>query len=976
MAELTVNDFEEYFLQVHGHEPYPWQTRLTQHVLSEGLWPKVIDLPTGTGKTAVLDTALFALAAQPEISPRRIVFVIDRRIVVDQVFKRAEKIRDAINKANSRLLKELKKQLVSLSEDCEPLGVAALRGGVPMDGAWYRRPDQPWVMVSTVDQFGSRLLFRGYGVGEKTRSIHAGLAGNDCLVILDEVHLSRAFSETLRDISSTDAIPRICAVGDELPRRFQVVEMSATPTDPGATTFRLSDADKEASTLLKQIAEAPKQAELVKLKGNRPAESIPKKVVNLISELHDDEMSVGVVVNRVLTAREVYASLKKKGIKSYLVTGRMRPIDRIQLLEEINNSGCVDPDRKGSLAERTVVVATQAIEVGADFSFDALITEAAPIDSLRQRLGRLDRRGKLAATAGRGPARCWILGVESALNPKKPDPVYGEGIAKTWDAIVKLSGWKDNGLVDVSPNSAIFDELGSEVEAPKSEAPLLLPTHIGAWTQTSPKPVADPSIADFLHGKDHQGQPDVSVVWRADRSKEVLELVPPCPAEYLTVPIYAVKYWLNGSVEAPMGDTISVPPPDDKRRDKAFDRKLTEVFKWSHGELLVEEVESADQLQPGDVILVDPLRGGIRDGTWDPSFRPAKQEDDRESSDESSLLDIGDQAQAVYGKRKTLRLDPLLLVGFGLPPIPLPKHEQDMETDQTREEIIKTWLCEAKSANAETIPRWFVEVIDVFKSKTPKIEVVTGTGEGQDYYVLLERLVDPTLLDFSDNRPSLTESGTSLKSHLTGVGKRVAQYAKRLRLSEALIEDLRLAGELHDLGKIDKRFQAQMHGHDPVSIASAAGPLAKSLRGARPRPKDWPKVRHEFSSVALAQSNTELLARAHDADLVLHLIGSHHGYSRPLPKIKDDPEPQQLNVTGKFLDGRFELAELGNDEEQDEANSLLHLSTTTAVAETPLALEMAERFWCLQERYGHHGLAWLEAIFRLADWQQSAEESQ
>ena len=975
MNELTVNDFQEYFSQVHGHEAYPWQTRLTQHVLSEGIWPKVIDLPTGTGKTAVLDTALFVLAAQPEISPRRIVFVIDRRIVVDQVFKRAEKIRGAINKANSRVLQELKRQLVSLSEDCEPLGVAALRGGVPMDGAWYRRPDQPWVMVSTVDQFGSRLLFRGYGVGEKTRSIHAGLAGNDCLVILDEVHLSRAFSETLKDISSTDAIPRICAVGDELPRRFQVVEMSATPTDPGAKTFKLTDADKEASTSLKQIAEAPKHAELVELKGNRPDESIPKKVVTLISELQDDEMSVGVVVNRVLTAREVYAALKRKGINSYLVTGRMRPIDRMQLLDDLYKSGCVDPDREGSLAERTVVVATQAIEVGADFSFDALITEAAPIDSLRQRLGRLDRRGTLAAKPGRDPARCWILGVESALNPTKLDPVYGAGIAKTWEAIVQLSGWKDNGLVDVSPNSVIFDELGSDVEARKSEAPLLLPTHIGAWTQTSPKPVADPSIADFLHGKDHQGQPDVSVAWRADRSKQVLEWVPPRPSEYLTVPIWAVKHWLNGSAEAPMGDTISVPPPDDKRRDKAVDRKLTGVVKWSHGKSLIEEVKSANQLQPGDVILVDPLRGGIRDGTWDPSFRPTKQESECESLDMGSSLDVGDQAQAVYGKRKTLRLDPLLLDGFGLPPVPLPKNEQDIETDQTREDIIRTWLCEANQAGAETLPHWFVEVVDAFKSKTPKIEVVKSTGEEQDYYVLLERSVDPTLLDLSDDQPSLTESGTSLKSHLTGVGNRVAQYAQRLGLSEALIEDMRLAGELHDLGKVDESFQAQMHGHDPVSIASAAGPLAKSLRGARPRPKDWPKVRHEFSSVALAQSNTELLDRSHDSDLVLHLIGSHHGYSRPLPKIEDDPEPKQLKVTGKFLDGRFELTELGNDEEQDEANSLLHLSTNTAVADTPLALDMAERFWRLQERYGHHGLAWLEAIFRLADWQQSAEEA-
>ena len=83
MENLTPDDFAAFFRDIHGHTPFPWQQRLTTQVLTQGAWPKVIDLPTGTGKTAVLDTAVFALAARPAISPRRVVFVIDRRIVVD-----------------------------------------------------------------------------------------------------------------------------------------------------------------------------------------------------------------------------------------------------------------------------------------------------------------------------------------------------------------------------------------------------------------------------------------------------------------------------------------------------------------------------------------------------------------------------------------------------------------------------------------------------------------------------------------------------------------------------------------------------------------------------------------------------------------------------------------------------------------------------------------------------------------------------
>ena len=159
MSELTHVDFASFLRDVHGHEPFPWQQWLTEHVLSRGAWPKVMDLPTGTGKTAVLDTAVFAMAARPGNSPRRVVFVIDRRIVVDQVYVRAQRIRDRIEAGDTEMLRRVRDGLRSLS-DGELLGVAALRGGIPVDNEWTHRPDQPWVVVCTVDQFGSRLLFR------------------------------------------------------------------------------------------------------------------------------------------------------------------------------------------------------------------------------------------------------------------------------------------------------------------------------------------------------------------------------------------------------------------------------------------------------------------------------------------------------------------------------------------------------------------------------------------------------------------------------------------------------------------------------------------------------------------------------------------------------------------------------------------------------------------------------------------------
>ena len=639
---------------------------------------------------------------------RRIVFVIDRRIVVDQVYKRAARIRDRIGQASDGILAELKSRLHGpdgLTDANEPLGVAALRGGIPIDGEWARRPEQPWVIVSTVDQFGSRLLFRGYGVSERMRPVHAGLAGNDCLVILDEVHLSAAFAQTLHDASSSGEVPFICAVNSErLPRRFSIVEMSATPTNEQATRFKLTHDDLDGSCRLKQLVEAPKRAGLVKVGGTRPAhETVPKKVLELIDKLQDHEKSVGVIVNRVRTARTTHAALREKGMAAHLVTGRMRPLDRERALEAI--SRCVDPERTVPLEERTVVVATQAIEVGADFSFDALISEAAPIDSLRQRLGRLDRRGTLAADHRGEPARCWILGVESAMSPKSPDPVYGDAARITWEEMGALA---EAGEIDVGPGTDLLGRLSAAARAPRSEAPLLLPTHIDTWSQTSPQPIVDPPINEFLHGKENGREPDVSVVWRWDRSDEALALVPPRPAEFLSVPVSALRSWLRRAAEAPVAD-IAAGPLEDAPSPAVGNREseqgqLRLVRRWiGRQERLTEEIEQLHQIQPGDLIVADPMLGGLQDGTWDPESHPTENRDETGGDHPGPVDDLGDAAQFAYQRRATLRLDRRLFREHHLPEVPSPQQERDAsQTPRNFTTLARSTLASRHSSTGTT----------------------------------------------------------------------------------------------------------------------------------------------------------------------------------------------------------------------------------------------------------------------------------
>ena len=88
LPPLDPAEFPAVFDAIHGHAPYAWQTRLANEIAESGVWPGGIAAPTGAGKTAVLDVALFHLAlnadTRPRTAPMRIVLAVDRRIIVDQ----------------------------------------------------------------------------------------------------------------------------------------------------------------------------------------------------------------------------------------------------------------------------------------------------------------------------------------------------------------------------------------------------------------------------------------------------------------------------------------------------------------------------------------------------------------------------------------------------------------------------------------------------------------------------------------------------------------------------------------------------------------------------------------------------------------------------------------------------------------------------------------------------------------------------
>jgi CRISPR-associated endonuclease/helicase Cas3 len=176
-----------------------------------------------------------------------------------------------------------------------------------------------------------------------------------------------------------------------------------------------------------------------------------------------------------------------------------------------------------------------------------------------------------------------------------------------------------------------------------------------------------------------------------------------------------------------------------------------------------------------------------------------------------------------------------------------------------------------------------------------------------------------------------------------------------------LVNDIALAGYLHDGGKAHPAFKRLLYGG--TELAAIGGPpLAKStkLPGGR---RAWiearlragfPKnARHEVASLAFAEMHPTF-AHANDPELVLWLIGTHHGYGRPLFPAVDWPPMGGEAIEANLGDGMFVVK---------PKRSL-----------SELTVRWVELFDRLQVRYGPWGLARLEAILRLADHRQSEAE--
>ncbi len=375
-------NFASMFETLTGHAPLRWQQRLYDEHFARGELPSAISVPTGLGKTAVMAIWLVSLAEQmkargkPEL-PRRLVYVVDRRAVVDQATKFAETLRKNLCKPEIRAFAD------ALGLEGAKLPISTLRGQFVDNREWLEDPSKPAIIVGTVDMIGSRLLFEGYGVSRKMRPYHAGLLGADTLVVLDEAHLVPPFEALLAEIADNAGRygPRREDLGVMVPR-FRLLPLSATGRRPTATPFALAEKDFRNPDEPIAIARlfARKRLVLKEIRDQKLADAMADHAWALAQGENNVLQPVRILV--YCDSREVAQSVgdalhkRAKGTvaadRTALFVGARRVKERIDAERGLQALGFL-ADNHGQRDQPSFLVATSAGEVGVDLDADHLV---------------------------------------------------------------------------------------------------------------------------------------------------------------------------------------------------------------------------------------------------------------------------------------------------------------------------------------------------------------------------------------------------------------------------------------------------------------------------------------------------------------------------------------------------------------------------------------------------------------------------
>lgn len=113
-----------------------------------------------------------------------------------------------------------------------------------------------------------------------------------------------------------------------------------------------------------------------------------ESIHDIIRDALANHQKILIVCNQVKRAQDVYHDI----METYPLVDKMLVHSRFKICDRAKRE-CELKDRFNAMQDTPcIVVSTQVVEVSLDISFDVMITECAPIDSLMQRFGRINRK--------------------------------------------------------------------------------------------------------------------------------------------------------------------------------------------------------------------------------------------------------------------------------------------------------------------------------------------------------------------------------------------------------------------------------------------------------------------------------------------------------------------------------------------------------------------------------------------------------
>lgn len=872
---MTFPTFQEFFQLAKKNPPFPWQSELARRAC-EGDWPSAVEIPTGLGKTTAIHAAVYAAAFQQHqvktsarprrTTPQRIIYVVGRRSVVDQTHhgladKRPEEptgaghddfvsLNTALEQTTLGPMADALKQLAGPWG--EALQVERIHGEARDQRGWLR-PTGVCIVSMTPHQLVSRLLFRGFGVYPRTRPIHAGLLGVDALILFDEPHLNHQAVETVRSVLKIQAgaagdlgVPssRIVLLGATIHEEQTQVEGGSGASE----AISLTDADYKTPAV-RRLLTAKRPLTLVR------ADASDAGVRKALLAQHQDQRArfgagrrIAIMVNTVAMAQAVFREVSQVEPNAILMTSLLRGTDRFNAMKGAV-AATSNSDSGGADVARTIV-ATQCLEVGVDWTFDSVITEACPYPSLRQRIGRANRDGKSVA-----PECAIVVGKEPSKIRKGTVAVYGaECVTATTELLIARSS---DDVVDMSLGAWIpaNDDRSNDdaVYLDKKvwpETPRLATFHDGyldVMANSYPTPWSDLPVSAFIESPDRPDTLDVLVCWREVLSPKVLEVCRPSSAEQISVPLPALRAMLRGDPAVEVSDDGDLVTPGPTR---ATGKPRTVMVRRdsSWGEVPL------NQLRPGDVVVLASERGGY---------------DDRLGWVPSSTAPVPDHSLVTRLQQKSRGR------------VAFPLSRQTLESVPMRAELSKPELDKLFGRMDKVLGS--LDIVEADEIREALLPVVTTWESPYDEVVLAEwtfEVVGPSLIAWIPSKGTWSTGGNeqSLDEHQEQVQSVARGACEAAGVAEGVAESVQRAARWHDQGKEDSRFQRYL-GNFSESV-----PWAKSRRGRfsaeldrryaeqAGKPPGW---RHEARSASLAA--TQGLS-----NLEVHLVGAHHGRFRPL----------------------------------------------------------------------------------------------